>query len=417
MSRRLCSFISILLLAVSSIPAYCQMDVYLRAERAGGGRIPIAVRDIQPDTETIRSSAGYITSILRNDLKLSGLFQPVQLVSGTDSLPEGETAVALLEGFLRWDGKSFHQDIRLLDFTSRELIFHKRYRFGADARRSVAHHICDEIVYFMVGERGIARTRILFRREGKEGKDIHLVDYDGFGEKRLTTGELTLAPMWMGEGLFCYTSYLFDEPECYLVNINSGERKLFSGGRGVDMAGDYHPGNKEIVMTISRNGNSEIFVLDPGGKILRQLTRNRGIDCSPSWAPNGKEVVFVSDRRGTPQIYIMDRYGGNLRRLTRRGSYNTSPSWSPRGDVVVYVSREGGLFRLKLISPDGLMEETVFDDYLSYEDPAWAPDGRHLVATVKYGGKPWLVVINVETGEKRRLVQGQSPAWSSLPAD
>jgi TolB protein len=111
----------------------------------------------------------------------------------------------------------------------------------------------------------------------------------------------------------------------------------------------------------------------------------------------------------------MDRFGGNVRRLTSEGSYNTSPSWSPRGDLIAYASREGGVHRLRLISPDGLYHETVFDDYLSYEDPSWAPDGRHLAVTVGFGGEPWIVVVDVDTGAKRRLVKGETAAWSTLP--
>jgi TolB protein len=164
------------------------------------------------------------------------------------------------------------------------------------------------------------------------------------------------------------------------------------------------------------SGNSEVYLVNSTGKIVRRLTRNRSIDCSPTWAPNGNEVAFVSDRSMTPQIYVMDRYGGGVRRLSRRGSYNTSPAWSPTGDAIAYVSRDSNVYRLKLASPDGTAEETLFEDFLSYEDPVWAPDGRHLAATVRYGGKPWIVVIDTESGNKRRLVQGESAAWSPLPA-
>jgi TolB protein len=109
----------------------------------------------------------------------------------------------------------------------------------------------------------------------------------------------------------------------------------------------------------------------------------------------------------------MDRFGGNVRRLSR-GSYNTSPAWSPTGEVIAYVARDGGRYRLKLTTPDGLAEEVLFEDLLSYEDPVWAPNGKHIAATVRYGGEPWIVIIDSETGEKRRLVRGESPAWSPV---
>jgi TolB protein len=111
----------------------------------------------------------------------------------------------------------------------------------------------------------------------------------------------------------------------------------------------------------------------------------------------------------------MDGYGGSMRRLTRSGSYNQSPAWSPKGDLIAYASREGNLYRLKLISPDGLVEETLFDDNSSYEDPCWAPDGRHIAATAREGGRHYIVVIDIDTKERRRLVQGEFADWSPLP--
>jgi TolB protein len=181
----------------------------------------------------------------------------------------------------------------------------------------------------------------------------------------------------------------------------------------MNLAGSYYAPRDELAMTLSVKGDQEIYVLDSAGRIVRRLTRNRAIDVSPAWSPNGAEIAFVSDRTGVPLIYVMDSYGGNVRRLTG-GSYDTSPAWSPKGDLIAYSSREGGLYRLKLISPDGLAGETVATDDYSYEDPTWAPDGRHVAATVRYGGQPWIVVVDIDTGELRKVVQGESPDWSPL---
>ena len=279
----------------------------------------------------------------------------------------------------------------------------------------ISHHICDEIVYFLVGERGIATTRLLFCRAEGDSKDLYISDYDGHGERKITKGELTLSPVWLDPKRFCYTSYRRENPDCYLVDLEHGKRSIVSHRKGINMPGSYYPADDEIAITLSLKGNSEIYLMNPAGDIVRRLTRNRAIDCSPAWAPNGREIAFVSDRTGVPQIYIMDRFGGNVRRLSSAGTYNTSPAWSPDGDVIVYVARESGRYALKLVSPDGLIEDTLFDDYLSYEDPAWAPDGRHMATTVRYGGKPWIVIVDIGSGEKRRLLQGESPAWSPLP--
>jgi TolB protein len=411
MGKKLILFV--LLLAATRSGAFGQTDIYLTTERSGRGKIPIVVRDIEAEDRASRESALYIARVLRKDLAYSGYFDPVAFEPGSDTLAAGLTAAAIFEGTIGVEGDRFSLEVALLDFLSRETIFSKRYVFGGKARRRVAHYICDEITYFLIGERGVATTRLLFCRRDGETKDLFVVDYDGFGERQLTKGELTVSPLWLDWKRLLYTSYKRGNPDCYMIDFSEGKKTLLSYRKGLNLPGDYLSGRDQVVMTLSIKGNSEIYILDTSGNIVQRLTRNRAIDCSPSWAPNGNEIAFVSDRTGTPQIYIMDRFGGNVRRLSV-GSYNTSPAWSPTGEMIAYASREGGFYRLKLATPDGLANEILFDDFLSYEDPVWAPNGKHVAASVKYGGEPWIVIIDSETGEKRRLVRGESPAWSPI---
>jgi len=407
--------IVVVILALSTAAA-AQTDIYLRTERTGRGRVPIVVREIVAASTAQRDAATSLTAVIRDDLTYSGIFLVVRPEGNRETPSDGSSAGALFEGTLGAEGGALALDAKLVDFVSKEVIFSKRYRFGDDAKRRVAHTVSDEIVYFLVGERGIATTRILFcRREGSD-KNICLIDYDGFGMRQLTKGELAVSPLWLDGSRFCYTSYRRANPDCYLIDLAAGKKFLISQREGMNLAGSYYPPRNELAMTLSVKGDQEIYVMDSSGSIIRRLTRNRAIDVSPSWSPNGAEIAFVSDRTGVPQIYVMDSYGGNVRRLTS-GSYDTSPAWSPNGDLIAYSSREGGLYRLKLVSPDGLVEETVATDDYSYEDPTWAPDGRHVAVTVHYGGQPWIVVVDIDTGEKRKVVPGESPDWSPLPRE
>jgi len=401
-----------LALALTPAGASGQMDVHLRTERPGGGLIPIIVRDVTATDDAVAESARYLEKVLRNDLVLTDVFDPVDLPAGADTLPGGQTASAIVEGSLEWDGERYMLEARLLDFTSRETIFDKRYTFGHTALRTVAHSLCNEILFFLAGETGIAGTRILFTRREGDVKSLFLIDWDGYGERRITRDELVVSPCWLDSDSFCFTSYRRENPDCYLVVLSEGKRRLISHRKGLNVAGSYDPGSGEIAATLSLRGNSELYLMRTDGSLVRRLTDSRAIEVSPTWSPNGRELAFVSDRTRTPQIYIMDRFGGNVRRLTVEGGYNTSPDWSPDGDLIAYSAREGGLYRLRLISPDGFWVETVFDDFLSYEDPCWAPDGKHIAATVGYGGEPWIVIIDIDSGRKRRLCRGEASAWS-----
>ncbi len=406
--------LALALLLFTAAGAAGQTDIHLSTEKPGSGTIPIVVDEFETELSSAAGVSAYITKVLEKDLLYTGVFDPVRFEAGSDSLAEGRTASAIVEGVLGREGAKYTLEARLLDFSSREVIFSKRYSFNADAKRSIAHHLCDEILFFLAGETGIATTRILFTRKEGEFKNLFIVDYDGYGERRVTRDELVVSPEWIDYHRFCFTSYRRGNPDCYLLDPLKNTRTNISHRKGINIAGSYFASRDEIAMTLSVKGNSEIYLIRSNGEVSARITNNRAIDCSPSWSPNGRELAFVSDRMRSPQIYIMDRYGGNTRRLTRAGSYNTSPAWSPKGDLIAYVSRESWLYRLRLISPDGLYEEALFNDGFSYEDPCWAPDGRHIATTVKYAGVPWIVVVDAESGSKRRLVQGEASSWSPL---
>lgn len=398
-----------LLVVCCASGAAAQTDVYLKTERSGRGKVPIIVSNVEAATGRESGTAALLTTVIRRDLDFSGLVEILE--------PSATGAAALFEGRVSTACGSLVLEARLLDFASRETIFSKRYSFAADAQRYVAHTVSDEIVYFLVGERGIATTRIAFRKGKTGAKDLYVVDYDGFGERRITNGELVTSPLWLDPARLCYASDRRGNWDCYLVDLRKGTKHLLTQWRGISLPGSCFAPRDEILMTLSVDGNHELYVLDSGGKVLRRLTRNRAIDISPTWSPNGGEIAFVSDRGGTPQIYIMDAYGGNVRRLSRSGSYNQSPAWSPRGDLIAYSSREGNVYRLRLASPDGLVEEVLFEDGTSFEDPCWAPDGRHIAATTREGGRTYIVVVDIDTKERRRLCEGEFADWSPLPAE
>jgi dipeptidyl aminopeptidase/acylaminoacyl peptidase len=70
-----------------------------------------------------------------------------------------------------------------------------------------------------------------------------------------------------------------------------------------------------------------IFVLDLGSATCSRVTDDP-TDDSPSWSPDGTRLAFSSSRDGNSDIYVMQADGSNQTRITRT-SGALEPSWRP----------------------------------------------------------------------------------------
>ena len=85
----------------------------------------------------------------------------------------------------------------------------------------------------------------------------------------------------------------------------------------------------KIAFHSNRDGNQEIYVMNPDGSRQINLTNNPAKDSNPSWSPDGKMIAFQSDRDGNQEIYIMNADGGESKRLTDNPAQDDCPAWSP----------------------------------------------------------------------------------------
>src|SRR5436309_1871051 len=61
----------------------------------------------------------------------------------------------------------------------------------------------------------------------------------------------------------------------------------------------------KIVFESHRDGNGEIYSVNPDGTELTNLTNSQADDAAPTWSPDGSKIAFVSSR-GSGGIYVMD---------------------------------------------------------------------------------------------------------------
>ena len=425
--------------AVLTPPSYSQgVDVFLNATQGGSRKLGIAIPEfmrVSPGADE-GNFARVLPEIIGNDLRFSALFTVVAndaaLPSDAEGLKKRLTdlasagAHAAMQGFVAIAGQRVTVDFRLYDLTNPEFRQIASKSFWVEPlreHRRLAHRIADEIVYQFTGERGIAETRIAYVTRSGPNKEIAMMDYDGFNQMALTDlRSISLSPVWSPtDSTIAFTSFFKGYPflfRLYPFNPRRREPEILSAWPGINSAAAWSPDGRTVAVTLSKDGNPEIYTLRLGTSDFRRLTNNRGIDTDPTWSPTGREVAFTSDRQGPPQIWVMDAEGANPRRLTT-GSYDTQPRWSPRGDTIVFTRRYAAGFDLWAVSPDGANERRLTQGTGTNESAAWAPNGRHLVFSSSRGGRPQLYTMLMDGSEQQPLTRDRgealSPTWSPRP--
>lgn len=372
-----------------------------------------------------------IDEVLKSDLSLAG---SVRVMSG---LPK-EHARGIRPGefnFAPWraiganfllktgyvvEGEKVMLEFRLYDVPGERPVRGIVYTGKRKFLRKMAHAFADETMQAVTGEKGPFTGKIVFVSARTGNKEVYIMDYDGWNERRLTrNGSINLNPAFSPDGReIIYTSYRKGNPDMYRREILTGAETRISSRTGLNVTGAWTPHGGRIALAMSKDGNSEIYLINRYGKELARLTNDDAIDISPSWSPDGSQIAFVSDREGSPQIFVMSADGSNVHRLTKSGSYNVGPSWSPKGDRILYCRRESDNFQIYAVNPDGTGDTRLTAEGRN-EYPHWSPDGRFVTFTSNRDGKESIYIMRADGTSQIKVSRGKGgdsqPVWSPSP--
>ena len=170
------------------------------------------------------------------------------------------------------------------------------------------------------------------------------------------------------------------------------------------------PTTPKILFTSTRDGNREVYCMNPDGSKQVPLTQHAAEDLEAVWSPTGEQILFVSDRDGVRDLYLMDPDGTKVRRVFKRETYRESPKWSPDGKQIAYVHINWNLLTFIIhIATLGEQEEELLADGV---DPVWSPDGTEIACAVD--GR--VIFIDVRTRKQRRLLPRKATPWQKDPS-
>ncbi len=426
-----CGLAVIALVLLGPRPAGAIIEWDVGVEK-GGVRQPIWLDPFTTagDDRRLGPTAKAGEAVLVDDLVLSGYFRVDGPVAadlaprGTDvARSKGPDLTAIVAGRVEAQAGDLRFVGRVTSYPGEKLIFERTYPVTSEIR-PVMHAFCDDIVFHLTGEQGIARTRIACICSASKSREVHVFDYDGFGGRAITNdNSSTLGPSWSPvDPIIAYTSFKRGEADLYAVNVDDGKGYTISQYPGLDTAAAWSPDGRYLAVTLSmKDRNPDIYIIRRNGEIVERLTFHPGIDTSPCFAPTGRQLAFISDRLGSPQIYITDAEGLNATRLPIPQTYTDSPAWSPRGDRIAYAARSGGgTYDIFVATLDGSIVEQLTFGWGSNENPRWSPDGRQIVFSSTRSGQRAVYVMLANGSNQRRLTPKDRmcfyPTWSPRPS-
>jgi serine/threonine-protein kinase len=96
---------------------------------------------------------------------------------------------------------------------------------------------------------------------------------------------------------------------------------------------------------------------------------------NPRLSPDGRRVVMEIG----PQVWLYDLARETLTRFTFEGGQNQNPAWTPDGQHIVFASTTGGVLNLywQLADGSGGLERLTASEYTRIPI-SWSADGRFL---------------------------------------
>jgi Tol biopolymer transport system component len=198
--------------------------------------------------------------------------------------------------------------------------------------------------------------------------EIHTVNADGSGDRRLTSGS---EPRWSPSG--GKLSFV-RSGDAWTINADgSGAKRLTADGRGTRGGAEWSPDGSRLAEV--RAAALYVIRADGTGQTRIAPAQQEYHDSTPRWSPRGDRIAFTDQGR----IAVVNADGSGLQYVSTKGSAGSDPAWSPDGSRLAFdnpsnpeqafvVSSAGG--SATALTPTGLAGRDVL-----FGNPAWSPDG------------------------------------------
>lgn len=427
-SNKLLSLLGLLCLwMVSTSNAFAVIEIEIT--QGGESAIPIAI--VPFGWKGAGNPPEDIAAIVSADLQRSGNFSPFNRgdligrpVSG-DIPRYGNWRIAgaefLLIGSISNSGNNYAVEFQLFDVSQQKLLTGFNFQVTDQTLRNAAHQIADEVFEEVLGIRGSFNTQIAFVSVEGTGRQksykLQLADADGQNpQAMLTSPRPILSPSWAPDGIrIAYVSFEDrNRSAIYVQDRQQGSRKKVISKAGINGAPSWSPDGQRLAVTLSFEGNPDIYILNVDSGQTRRITQSPAIDTEAVWVDD-QTLIFTSDRSGGPQLYEVPASGGRATRITFEGNYNASATVSDDGQSIAFVHGNEVGYSIGALDRDSGFFQTLTDGSLD-ESPSFSPNGQMIIYATEKGGRDTLGAVSLDgsVAQSLSLDTGgvREPAWS-----
>ena len=164
--------------------------------------------------------------------------------------------------------------------------------------RLAAHRVADFVCEKLTGEKGVFSTRIAYVTKAGSSYNLWVADADGENAQSALRSAEPSSPRPGAQRQPVGLRVVRVAQACDLrARCSHGQAPSGRQLQGSNSAPAWSPDGKTIAATLTRDGGSQLYALDPvNGGEPRRLAQSGSIDTEPTFTQDGKGMYFVSDR-------------------------------------------------------------------------------------------------------------------------
>lgn len=273
-----------------------------------------------------------------------------------------------------------------------------------DAFYNASNQVSDFVYKTIFNQNSYFNSKLAYVKTAKTGSgnvyNLATSNIDGSNERVYFTSKAPIMSIdWSPDNTkLAYVSYERVRSGIYIHDLVTGHRTQLTHFKGINGFPSWNPNGKSIVMSLSKDGTSDLYVYEFSSRRLFKLTNdNKADETEPTWL-NSEEIVYTSNRSGSPTLYKFNIVSKKNSLLQSQYKYVTTPKVSKDGTFVVATFKNGKSYGLIKITEKG-KTSLITRDYFGESPTVSANNKLIMYSTKAKNGLTVLKAVDLEGTE------------------